>query len=260
MNLRFAGFRSVTRPDPRDLSLDQYTPVGSECVLGGDTTVVETRTINADARWEYYPRGGELFAVSGFYKEFTNPLVEVISGNGGSGCVALPANAESAKSYGVELEARRALDFLPGFLKYLSFGANATILGSSVVLDPVIFGPKEKGLDLQGQSPFLLNAGLNYGNPDSKTSASLLVNYFGDRVARYGGQLGLGEIPPNVIEMGRYSLVAKFSQGWGPVRFSLSGTNLTNQRPKFVVEHTSRITRTSTIGTSWTLGFSYDVY
>lgn len=260
MNLRFGGFRSVTRPDPRDLSLDQYIPVGSECALGGDTTVVESRISNGDVRWEYYPRGGELFAVSGFYKRFTNPLVEVITGNGGGGCLALPANGKMAESYGLELEARRGLDFLPGTLRYLGIGFNATVLSSSVVLDSVRFGQKKKGLDLQGQSPFLLNANLVYSNPESRTSASLLLNYFGDRVARYGGLLGIGVIPPNVIEKGRYSLDAKVSQGFGAMRISVGATNLTNEKPRFIVEGTDLVTRTSTVGTSWNLGLSYDIY
>jgi hypothetical protein len=129
-----------------------------------------------------------------------------------------------------------------------------------VVLDSVRFGRKEPGLDLQGQSPFLLNAGLNYVNPDTKTSVSALINYFGDRVVRYGGLLGLGEIPPNVIEKGRYSLDAKVTQSLGALKATISGTNLTNQRPRFIVEGTDLVTRAYTIGTSWTVGLTYDVY
>jgi hypothetical protein len=160
----------------------------------------------------------------------------------------------------MEFEARRALDFLPGFLRYLWFSGNATILRSKVELDPVRFGPKEPGLDLQGQSPFLLNAGLSYGNPDTHTSVSVLFNYFGDRIARYGGLLGLGEIPPNVIEKGRYGLDGKVTQAFGPLTFSVAGTNLTNQKPRFIVEGTNLVTRSYTTGTSWTVGVTYDIY
>ncbi|MEO8138235.1 MAG: TonB-dependent receptor [Gemmatimonadota bacterium] len=260
MNLRFAGFRSVTRPDPRDLSLDAYRPVGSECTVGGDTSVVESKIINADARWEFYPRSGEIFAVSGFYKHFTDPLVEVIGPFGSAACSSRPANGQTARSYGVELEARHALDFLPGTLKYLSLGFNATFLGSDIQLDERRYGAKKPGLDLQGQSPFLLNGGLTYSNPVSRTSASLLYNYFADRIARYGGNADPDRVPPNVIERARYSLDAKVSQSFGGLKLSVGATNLTNRQPRFVLEGTDLVTRTYTIGTSWSVGVSYDIY
>src|SRR6185295_14824488 len=101
---------------------------------------------------EYYPRSGEIFAVSGFYKHFDDPLVEVV-GSGASSCTTATANGTKATNYGLEFEARRNLDFLPGFLRNLSVGANATVVNSSVDLDSVRFG-NAKGLPLQGQSPF----------------------------------------------------------------------------------------------------------
>ncbi len=260
MNLRFAGFRSVTRPDPRDLSLDAYRPVGSECNVAGDTSVVESKITNADARWEYYPRPGEIFSISGFYKRFTKPLVEVVGPFGTSSCAARPANGERANSFGVELEARRTLDFLPGFLRHLSIGMNAAFLGSSIELDPVRFGIKEPGLDLQGQSPLLLNGSLTYTNPGSRTSVALLYNYFGDRIARYGANSAPDIIPSNVIEKARYNLDAKVSQSFGGLKVSVSATNLTNRQPRFLLEGSNLVTRSYTTGTSWTVGLTYDFY
>src|SRR5262249_23942651 len=75
MNLRLAGFRSLSRPDPRELVADRYQPVAQECEIVGDTSLVASRITNGDVRWEYYPRSGEVFAISGFYKKFRNPLV-----------------------------------------------------------------------------------------------------------------------------------------------------------------------------------------
>ncbi len=262
MNFRLAGFRSVTRPDPRELVPDRYTPVGSECDLTGDTTLVNATILNADARWEYYPRGGEVFAISGFYKKFTNPLVEVIQSSANS-CTQLTANGEKATSYGLELEARRSLDFLPGFLRDLSFGANATILKSEISLDPVLFGGSD-GLELQGQSPLLLNASLSYQHPTSGTSASVLYNYFDTRIARYGSSEPSNPTgrPENILELGRYSLDAKIQQSVGPVRVSLSATNLTNQQTRWVIEGSNDkvFTRRFRQGTSWSLGMTYDIF
>lgn len=262
MNLRFAGFRSVTRPDPRELVFDRYVPVGTECDLVGDSALKQSNIINGDARWEFYPRPGELFAVSGFYKRFTSPLVEVIQENANV-CTQFTANGKSARNYGVELEARRALDFLPGFLGDLSIGMNATILDSEVELDPVRFGGSE-GLALQGQSPLVLNGSLGYSNESSRTSITLFYNYFDTRIARYGGaQPSRPEArPANVLEKGRYSLDLKLQQGFGPMRVSLAGTNLTNQKVRWVLEGSNdRVeTRRIRLGTSWTFGVTYDVF
>jgi len=262
MNFRLAGFRSLTRPDPRELVYDRYIPVGTECELVGDSTLTQTGILNADARWEYFPRPGEVFAISGFYKKFTDPLVEVIQ-EAANTCTQFTANGESARNYGVEVEARRALDFLPGFLRHLSIAANATVLTSEVELDPLRFGGSQ-GLALQGQSPLLLNGSLSYASPGSRTSLALLFNFFDTRIARYGGaQPSNPDVrPANVLEKRRYSLDLKLQQGLGPLRVSLSGTNLTNQQVRWVLEGSNdRVeTRRIRLGTSWSLGVTYDVF
>ncbi|MDZ4862485.1 MAG: carboxypeptidase regulatory-like domain-containing protein [Gemmatimonadota bacterium] len=261
MNLRFAGFRSVTRPDPRELVVDRYNPVGTECQLTGDPLLQDAKILNGDARWEYYPRSGEIFAVSGFYKRFTRPLVETIQ-QAAADCTVLTANGKTARVYGLELEARRSLDFLPGFFRDFTVGVNATLINSEVALDPVRFGPSA-GLGLQGQSPLLLNASLTYTNPDWGTSVSALYNYFDTRIARYGGvEPSVTTRVANVLEKGRYSLDAKVQQNVGPVRMSLSVTNITNQRTLWVVEGTNdrAVSRRSRSGTSVSLGMNYDVF
>jgi len=263
MNVRLAGFRSVARPDPRELAQDRYTPVASECTVAGDTTLVDSKILNGDIRWEYYPRLGEIFAISGFYKKFTDPLVEVV-GAGANACTSFTANGLQARNYGVELEVRRALDFLPGFLGKLSAGANATILHSSVDLDPVRFG-NARDLPLQGLSPFVLNASLVWSDPDWGTSISLLFNYFDTRVARYGSgdPTNQTQAPPiNVLEEGRHSLDVKWQQRLGPMKLSLSGTNLTNQPVRWSLDGSSGrvLTRRWKTGTGWSLGVTYDVF
>ncbi len=262
MNVRLAGFRSLTRPDPRELVYDRYIPVGTECELVGDSTLTQTNILNADARWEYFPRPGEILAVSGFYKRFTHPLVEVIQ-EAANTCTQFTANGESARNYGIEVEARRALDFLPGFLGRLAVGVNATVLQSEVELDPVRFGGSE-GLALQGQSPLILNGSLTWASGAGGTSVSVLYNFFDTRIARYGGaQPSNPDVrPANVLEKGRYSLDVKLQQRVGPMRVSLAGTNLTNQQVRWVLEGSGdRVeTRRIRLGTSWSLGVTYDVF
>jgi hypothetical protein len=262
-NLRFAGFKSITRPDPRELVQDVYTPVSQECGILGDTTLTDSRTVNADARWEYYPRPGELFAVSGFYKKFDDPLVEAV-GSGASACTSFTTNGTTARNYGLELEARRALDFLPGFLNRLSVGANATVLESSVDLDTLRFG-NARNLTLQGQSPLVINGSVIYAIPEWGTSLSILFNYFDDRIARYGSGDPTGQSnvrPVNVVEEGRYSLDLKLQQEFGPLRLSFAGTNVTNRPVRWSLagSHGKALTRRYATGSGWSIGVTYVMF
>ena len=263
MNLRFAGFRSLSRPDPRELVADRYQPVAQECEIVGDTTLVSSRINNADVRWEYFARPGELFAISGFYKNFQAPLVEV-TGSGAGSCVTFTTNGLRARNYGLELEARRGLDFLPGALGALSLGFNATLLKSSIDLDSVRFG-NARGLTLQGQSPFVLNGSLGWDRPEWGTSFQLLYNYFATRIARYGSGDPTNQTstpPVNVLEEGRYSLDLKLQQSWGPLRFALGGTNITNRPVQWSLDGSDGrvVTRRYFSGSTWSLGVTYDVY
>lgn len=263
MNLRAAGFRSISRPDPRELVADRYQPVAQECEIVGDTTLAPSRIDNADLRWEYYARPGEVFAISGFYKKFRQPLVEV-TGSGASTCTSFTTNGLQARNYGLELEARRTLDFLPGALADISIGVNATVLRSSIDLDSVRFG-NAKGLTLQGQSPFVLNASIGWTRPEWGTSFQVLYNYFDTRIARYGSgdPTNQSSAPPvNVLEEGRYSLDVKAQKQWGPIRFSLSGTNITNRPVRWSLDgsHGGVVTRGYYSGSTWSLGVNYDVF
>lgn len=263
MNLRMAGFRSLSRPDPRELVADRYQPVAQECEIVGDTSLVTSRITNADLRWEYYGQPGEVFAVSGFYKKFKKPLVEV-TGAGAGSCVTFTTNGLEARNYGMEFEARKNLDFLPGFLAGLSVGFNATVLKSSIDLDSVRFG-NARGLTLQGQSPFVANGSIAWDHAPSGTSLQVLYNYFDTRIARYGSGDPTNQTtdpPVNVLEEGRYSLDVKAQQQWGALRFSLSGTNVTNRPVRWSLDgsHGKVVTRRFFNGSTWTLGVNADVF
>jgi outer membrane receptor protein involved in Fe transport len=197
--------------------------------------LTEARITNADLRWEWYPRRGELISVSGFFKRFTDPFVEAVSIIS-LGCNLVPINAESATNFGGELEIRKGLDVigLDGF----GLGLNLTLVDGSIV-------PRasnqigEEELPLADQSNVLLNTSLNYATDDGAFNGALLFNYFGDRVRRYGQSVDTGdgvfERPPDVRELGRATLDGKFSYRLSDaLRASLSARNLTNQRIEWV--------------------------
>jgi len=224
-NLRFAGYSTLSRPDPREVSNDYYEPVAGDCAQRGNPSLLRSRITNGDVRWERYARAGEIIAFSGFYKSFKDPIVEVLINDTGN-CSAIPANLDNARLYGGEFEFRRGLTFLPGRLKQLSAGLNLTVVESRALLrnDSSSFT-----YPFAGQSKFLTNTNLLYATRDGATEMSVLLNYFSDRVSRYGVSAVAGGIivgVPNLIERGRFQLDAKARQKFRRATVSISVRNL----------------------------------
>lgn len=259
-NIRLAAYRTVARPDPREVSPDYYVAVTGDCANQGNPELQRTLILNSDLRWEYFPKSGELLSVSVFYKQFKNPIVELLSLPGSSSCVFVYWNATRARNSGVELEARRALTFLPGFMSRLSAGLNLTLVSSEAD-----YSPKDSvviRLPLQGQSNYVANLNLLYAN-ESGLEATLLVNALGKRVVRYGAITIINNEPveiPHLVEKGRVTLDAKFRKRLGGgTSLSLSGRNLTDSEVVFVQDSKVGPVRAAyqRPGTTISLGLGY---
>ncbi|NOT08688.1 MAG: TonB-dependent receptor plug domain-containing protein [Gemmatimonadales bacterium] len=232
-NLRAAGYRTVARPDLRELSTTGYAETVGGFVTIGNDSLQRSAILNADLRFEVYPAAEELFAISAFYKRFEQPLVTTYLFAGGN--VVRPDNGNSATSYGLELEVRKRLGFLSGSLGGVLVNGNLTLIRSRVVLtggSSTVIGSYTDDLKFQGQSPYLVNLGLTYSTPGSGLGLSVLFNRFGDRILRYGQAAQQAELEsqgPNLIERGRSQLDAKLRFGlWSHWDLSVSGKNLLN--------------------------------
>lgn len=232
-NFRLAGYRTVARPDLRELSPGGYTAEVGGFPVVGDTTLVPSNIVNADARFEIFPAAEEVFAVSVFYKRFDHPLLIVRRDAGGN--VIAPVNGDRATSIGTELEFRKRLGFLAKPLQGFLVTGNVTVLRSRIRM-PASLGTYDPKLHFQGQSPYLVNVGLTYASPASRLSVSVLFNRFGDRILQYGsagnsGPAGERQQGYNVIERARSSLDAKLKLGiWRGWSLSISGKNLLDSR------------------------------
>jgi outer membrane receptor for ferrienterochelin and colicin len=116
-------------------------------------------------------------------------------------------NAQSAYSTGLEAEVRKNLSAsLPNtFLGKTSLVFNASYIYSRVKLDPAIAATQSDNRPLQGQSPYIINAGLNYN--DTKKGLQLNFNYnvIGKRIFAVGNNFPISypdwyEMPRNVID------------------------------------------------------------
>jgi TonB-dependent receptor len=260
MNVRLAGFRSVARPDTREMSRDEYTELVGSCPTTGNPQLQRTIISNADARWEWYPGPGEIISVSGFFKYFEQPIIRTVSGEGN--CRFSFGNGVDATNVGAELDIRKGLAFLPGFLTNLSVGVNAAYVQSKLTVDPSQ-GVFREDLPLEDQSPYLVNANLGWVDSRLGLDMSVLYNWFDDRINRYGFRGGSGPNAPqgpNIVERGRGTIDAKLQ--WRASKHytvTLSARNLTDAAWQFYQETTKGRETTGYFqpGRSITMGVAY---
>lgn len=187
MNLRLSYSQTVARPFFRELAgYRSYDPV-LEDLLDGNPNLKMSEIQNYDARWEWFPRPGELWSASLFYKDLKNAIERKYLTLDGE--IITFDNRPSAQVLGLELEARKTLDFIHPLLKEFSLGANLSLIQSEVPLTREELFARRAVLPnspamrpLYDQSPYILNFDLNYDNPFSRTSASVIFNIAGPRI------------------------------------------------------------------------------
>ena len=183
-NIRLSGSQTVIRPELRELSSLNLYDFELNASVQGNPLLKRTKIANFDARYEIYPRAGEVINAGIFYKHLINPIEQIFNGLGGGASTLNYANAKKAYSYGVEVEMRKKLDFVKP-LKNFTFQANAAYIYSRV---------KDQALQvdrsLQGQSPYILNLGILYDLEKYGINATLLYNQIGERIYLVGDIVG----------------------------------------------------------------------
>lgn len=227
-NLRASYSNTLARPNMREIA-----PFGSFGFIGdppvfGNPNLKRSRVNNLDLRYELYTRPGELFAVSGFYKKFKDPIVSTFRPAGNPQFTWV--NTTDAELFGGEIEVRKSLDFISPKLQNLNFSGNLAVIFSEVALDPVEL-EKNRAVDpdfpatrpFAGQSPFVANANLNWLDKDRGWDAILAFNFFGDRLSTTGV-----EGTPDLYERGRSQLDFSISKKFGNFQVKVRGNNLLN--------------------------------
>jgi outer membrane receptor protein involved in Fe transport len=199
-NVRLSASQTLSRPEYRELAEVQYRDV-----LGGDNVVGNPdlrRALirNADLRWEWYPRAGEVLSVGLFAKRFESPIELIYLATSGTRVLKY-VNAESAKNYGVELEFRKGLGLLARWLNPFTAFANTTVMHSEVSVGTSDASRTNDKRPMVGQAPYVVNAGLTYTPVSADFSATLLYNRVGRRLT------SAAEAPlPDVYEEARDGL------------------------------------------------------
>lgn len=204
-NIRFSASQTVTRPELRELSNFGFFDYISKRILQGNPDLKRSQNTNIDVKYEIFPGAGQVLSISGYYKYFKNPIEQVVSS--GSVKNITFQNANSATTYGMELEARKNLGFMGenSFYKNLTAYVNTSVIFSTVNLNSLVSEITSRAL--QGQSPYLINAGLLFNEPKSNLSFNILYNRIGERISEVGYQ-GY----PDIYEKGRNMLDFQISK------------------------------------------------
>lgn len=210
MNVRASFSQTVSRPEARELAPFQFFDFSNFLMVQGNQNLFRTKINNFDLRYEFYPMAGQLISVTGFYKQFNNPIEKTLE-NVGSFRLMSYRNVASSYSVGAEFEYRfniasfynlfKKQNTESTFMNGFYFVGNLAIIRSVVDLTGVA-GIDEKR-PMQGQSPFIINAGIQYNDTKHDWGFSAMYNISGRRIALVGNTdyPSFWETPRNVIDL-----------------------------------------------------------
>ncbi|GAA4047224.1 TonB-dependent receptor [Flavobacterium chungnamense] len=188
-NLRFASSKTITRPVIMEAYPLEFVNLDGT-IENGNPDLFNSDNYNFDLKYELFPTNKELLAVTGFSKIIQNPIERVFVQSAGSGGQVITYdNSKKAILFGAELEFLLQLDRISKTLKDFSFGFNTSLMYTKVTIDPKNTIETNPDRQLQGASPWLINADLKYEfefNPEWKNTMTLVYNVYGKRIFAVG--------------------------------------------------------------------------
>ncbi|MCB2221175.1 MAG: TonB-dependent receptor [Bacteroidetes bacterium] len=184
-NLRLSYTKTIARPSFKELSYAEiYDPITGRTFVGGlfrdaddasgieywDGNLTSTDIHNFDLRWEWFGTNGQMLSISGFYKQFLNPI-EIVQYATQTGSFQ-PRNVGDGEVFGAETEFRFNLGSFTNAFRNLNVLFNFTLTESRIKLSPTEYNSRienartgqtiDEYRDMAGQAPYLINGGLSY--------------------------------------------------------------------------------------------------
>lgn len=207
MLVRAAYGQTLNRPEFRELAPFQFYDFNYNFIYFGQPSLQTAKIQNVDLRWEFYPNKGEMIVLGGFYKDFVNPIESYIDVNSPGGGVknVFFVNSKSARVYGIELEIKKSLAEVTSatFINNLNIMVNSTLLTSQAQVADAYANGRSASRPLQGQSPYIINAGIYYNSERSGWQVNLLYNTVGKTLYFVGTAFyhDVYILPRNVIDI-----------------------------------------------------------
>jgi len=261
-NLRASLSQTVCRPNFRELAPFSFYDFNVSASIVGDPNLVRTKITNFDLRYELFLTNNQSFSITGFYKKFNNPIEQFYETLGAGTRNFNFKNATTATNLGSEIEYRVNLGIIHELFKNFSFYGNLSYIYSkvdvSVDASSALNGANRQ---LQGQSPYLINSGLNYTNTKNGFSTTLLFNKIGRRIWLVGSNkyLDTYEAPRNVLDFQVAKKLFKNGEIKLNIQDILNNNSIfyqdQNNTKKFDTGDTKIIDQK--FGTNYSLSFSY---
>jgi hypothetical protein len=186
-NLRLAYSLTTARPSFKEASIAEiYDPL-SNLFFIGNIDIRPTYIDNFDIRYEAFGENAQLFAISAFYKNLTDPIE--IGFVAASFSNYKPLNLETANVFGLELELRKDLSTWFSALNHWKLNLNGSYIISDEKYSEDELKLRKLGVregqtlgtsrPLQGQSPYLINAGIEYNDQEKGFQGALFYNVQG---------------------------------------------------------------------------------
>lgn len=269
VNMRLSYSKTTARPSFKELSVVQIADLLTGVLFLGNLDLQPTYIDNFDFRFEVFGDSAQMFAITSFYKKFKDPI-EIVAYDITAPNQFTPRNSPSADVLGLEFEARKNFGFITEGLKDLSLNVNVSIIDSKIEMakgenqeydSRQTFARDGETIDetrqLQGQSPFLVNAGLNYNNRNIGLETGVFYNVQGKTLE----VVGFGQ-NPDVFTQPFNSLNFNFSKTFGQEqnsKITLKVNNILNDTRESLYDSFGAAKQNFSyreIGTAFSLGYS----
>jgi len=188
-NLRFAAAKTITRPVIMEAYPLEFVNLDGT-IENGNTNIINSENYNFDLKYELFPTAKELIAFTAFSKLIQNPIERLFTQSAGSGGQIITYdNSDKAVLFGAEVEFLIQLDRVSEKLQNLSMGFNTSLMYSNVTISKKNSAETNPNRQLQGASPWLINADLKYDfefSEDWSNTVSLVYNVYGKRIFAVG--------------------------------------------------------------------------
>ncbi|MEL6870318.1 MAG: TonB-dependent receptor [Pseudomonadota bacterium] len=184
--LRFGYSQTAVRPDLREITDASYIDPITGDLVDGNPGVRPADVDNFDLRAEWFANNGNNYTISAFYKDIQNPIEFFESAASDTTIAREIINAESAKVYGVELEALHNLAGFGSRWEGFFVQGNLTIQDSELVAGPDADAPTNPVRQLASASNYVANVTFGWDSANGKHAATAVFNVFGERLFSSG--------------------------------------------------------------------------
>lgn len=182
-SIRLSLSRTITRPSFIEMAPFLYQASYGSAIIRGNEHLQNGYNYNLDLRYELFPKeSSDMFSITAYYKKLKSPIERIQRSSGGSAVYSFQ-NADDGMAAGVELEIRKEV------FKDFRLGLNGSYIYTSIDL------PEGEGIytdterQLQGASPYLLNADVSYAprfGEHKQMSLVVMYNLQGPRINTVG--------------------------------------------------------------------------